>query len=104
MAAEQETPFRLDNEQRARVRDCLRKEALSLPRDRLERLIGGIEASIARFRATPPEGSFRDAHDTLRALRALADEDIGAAICSPGLTLPSAGRPASRRDDRGISR
>jgi hypothetical protein len=57
------------------VEDCLKKEALSLPRDRLERFIGDIEASIAHFRATPPEGSFRDAHDALRALRMLAHED-----------------------------
>src|SRR5262249_40569654 len=75
MATEQETPFRLDEEQRARVGDCLKKEALSLPADCLERFIGSIEASIAHFRATPAEGSFRDAHDALRALRALADED-----------------------------
>lgn len=59
----------------ARVEDCLKKEALSLPRDRLERFVGDIEASIAHFRATPPEGSFRDAHDALRALRMLAHED-----------------------------
>jgi hypothetical protein len=75
MAAEQETPFRLDDEQRARVRDCLSKEALSLPPDRLEQFIGGIEASISHFRATPPEGSFRDTHDALRALWTLVHED-----------------------------
>jgi hypothetical protein len=75
MAAEQETLFRLDDEQRARVRDCLSREALSLPPDPLERFIGGIEASIAHFRATPPEATFRDAHDALRALRMLAHED-----------------------------
>jgi hypothetical protein len=69
------TSCRLDNEQRARVTVCLRKEALSLPPDRLEQFISGIEASIAHFRATPPEASFRDAHDALRALRTLAHED-----------------------------
>ncbi len=75
MATEGETPFRLDDEQRARVGDCLRKGGLSLPPDRLKRLIAGIEASIAHFRATPPDGSFRDAHDALRALWALAEDD-----------------------------
>jgi hypothetical protein len=34
-----------------------------------------IEASIAHFRATGPEGTFRDAHDALRALGTLAGED-----------------------------
>jgi hypothetical protein len=75
MAADQETSFCLDDEQRARVTDCLSKAALSLSPDRLEQFIGGIEASIAHFRATPPEASFRDAHDALRALRTLAHED-----------------------------
>jgi hypothetical protein len=75
MATEQEPPFRLDDEQRARVGDCVRKDGLSLPPGRLERFIGDIEASISHFRASPPEGSFRDAHDALRALRALAYED-----------------------------
>ena len=68
-------PFRLDDEQRALVADCLRKEALSLPRDRLERFIGAIEASIAHFQATPSETTFRDAHDALRVLHTLATED-----------------------------
>ena len=75
MAAKQETPFRLDDEQRARVKDCLSKEALSLPPDRLGRFVASIEASIAHFRATPPEPSFRDAHDALRALHTLASDD-----------------------------
>jgi hypothetical protein len=75
MAAEQVTPFRLDDEQRARVEDCLRKEALSLPRDRLEQFIGGIEASIAHFRATPAEATFRGAHEALRDLWQLSHDD-----------------------------
>ena len=53
MAADQETPLCLDDEQRSRVTDCLSKEVLSLPPDRLEEFIGGIEASIAHFRETP---------------------------------------------------
>jgi hypothetical protein len=75
MAADQETPFCLDDEQRARVTDCLRKEAMSLSPDRLEQFIGGIEASIAQFRATPPEATFRDAHDLLRSLWKLSHDD-----------------------------
>ena len=68
-------PYRLDDEQRARVGDCLTKEGMSLPHDRLERFIGGIEASIAHFRATPPEATFRDAHDALRDLWKLSHDD-----------------------------
>jgi hypothetical protein len=75
MAAEQSAPYRLNDEQRARVADCLTKEGMSLPRDRLERFIGDIEASIAQFRATPPETTFRDAHDALRDLWRLSRDD-----------------------------
>ena len=75
MAAEQPTPYRLDDEQRALVADRLRKEGWSLTRDRRERFDVGIEASIARFRATSPEGTFRDAHDALRQLWELSHED-----------------------------
>jgi hypothetical protein len=75
MAVEKTRFFSLDDEQRARVKDCLKKKALSLPPDRLEQLIGGIEASIAHFRATPPEDTFRESHDALRTLGMLANED-----------------------------
>lgn len=75
MATEQEPPFRLDVEQSARVIDCVGNKAVSLPRDRLERFIVAIEASIAHFRATLSDTMFRDTHDALRALRMLADED-----------------------------
>jgi hypothetical protein len=57
-AAEEATPLRFDNEQRARIEDCLRKEALSLSRDRLERFVGGIEASAVRFLAAHPRLHF----------------------------------------------
>jgi hypothetical protein len=67
------TPAQLNGEQRERVRDCLKKQGLSLPFDRFESLIGGIEASIAHFRAT--EGTFRDAHDALRHLWELGHDD-----------------------------
>jgi hypothetical protein len=46
--------FLLDNEQRARVRDCLAKERLSLTPDGFERFIRDIEASIAHFLAAAP--------------------------------------------------
>ena len=75
MATEQPTRYRLDDEQCARVKDCLRKEGLPLPVDHLERFIRGIEASVAHFLATPPEGTFRDAHDALRDLWELSHED-----------------------------
>jgi hypothetical protein len=68
MAADQAAHYRLDDEQRARVRDCLTKDGQSLPIDRFERLIRGIEASIVHFLASAPQGAFRDAHDALRHL------------------------------------
>jgi hypothetical protein len=69
------TGFRLDDEQRERVRDCLTKAGVTLPPDRFERLICGIEASIAHSRRAPPEGNFRDAHDALRQLWELSHDD-----------------------------
>jgi hypothetical protein len=75
MATDPAAHYRLNEEQRARVEVCLRKEALSLRRDRLEHFIGSIEASIGHFRATPPEATFRDAHNDLRVLHMLAHED-----------------------------
>jgi len=80
MAIEQTPPFRLDSEQRARVGDCLKKEGSPLQADQLEQFIKAIEASIAHFRAPPPEGTFRDAHNALRSLGTLAggaDPPIG---------------------------
>jgi hypothetical protein len=72
---EADIPYQLDDEQRAQVRDCLTKEGLSLVSDRFARLIGAIEASIAHFLGAESEGKFRDAHDDLRELWALAHED-----------------------------
>jgi hypothetical protein len=72
--ADQQDLARLDDEHRARVRDCLTKDGLSLPRDRFVRFIGDIEASIAHFLAAP-EGTFRDAHDALRHLWELSHDD-----------------------------
>jgi hypothetical protein len=66
---------RLDDEQRAQVRDCLEKEGLLLPPDRFERLIRGIEASIIHFLATGPQETFREAHDALRELWELSRDD-----------------------------
>jgi hypothetical protein len=75
MATDQTPHYRLNDEQRARVRNCLSKDGLSLPRDRFDRFIVGIEASVARFLAAPPQGTFRDAHDALRELWELSHDD-----------------------------
>jgi hypothetical protein len=80
VATDQAPHYRLNGEQRAQVRDCLRKAGLPLTRDRLEQFISGIEISIAHFRAIPPEATFRDAHDALRDLWELSrngDPSIG---------------------------
>ena len=67
MATDHAAHYRLDDEQRARVRDCLTKAQISLPVDRLERFVSDIEASIDHFRSAPIESTFREAHDGLSA-------------------------------------
>lgn len=75
MATDQAAHYRLDDEQRARVGDCLTKEGQSLSQDRLKQLISGIEASIVHFRKAPPEGGPRDAHDALQQVWKLSHDD-----------------------------
>jgi hypothetical protein len=75
MAMDQPVRFRLDDEQRARVRDCLTKEGISLPRDRSQRFIHAIENSIAAHLATEPEGTDRATDDALAQLWTLSHED-----------------------------
>jgi hypothetical protein len=67
--SDQSAGHRLDNERRDRIRDCLAKAEISLPQGRFERLVRDIEASIDHFINAPLEGTFRGAHDALRALR-----------------------------------
>jgi len=70
--------YRLAEEQRAQVRDCLRKEQINLSQDQFERFVRNIEASIDRFLAATatPEGTSRKMHDALRALwKASHDDD-----------------------------
>jgi hypothetical protein len=75
MATDEAVHYRLDDERRARVQDCLTKDGLSLPLDGFKRLIRGIEASIAHFLAAVPAGAFRDAHDALRHIWELSHDD-----------------------------
>src|SRR6266568_7703274 len=67
--------FRLDEEQRAGVRDCLRKANIALSTAVFERLVRDIEDSISRFRGSEPTGGSRNAHDALRAIWLLVHED-----------------------------
>jgi hypothetical protein len=67
--------YRLDDEQRAQVRDCLRRESIRLPSAEFGRFVADVEASVAHFRATRPEGTFRAAHDALRAMWLMAHDD-----------------------------
>ena len=69
------TGFRLDDEQRARVRDCLFKADLTLPGAAFERFVRDIEASISRFLTIVPSATLRQTHDALRAIWLLAHED-----------------------------
>ncbi|MGA8587058.1 MAG: hypothetical protein WB715_25050 [Roseiarcus sp.] len=65
----------LNEEQRSRVMDCLAREDLHLLSGPFDRLICDIEDSIADFRASARGGSFREAHDALRRLWELSQED-----------------------------
>jgi hypothetical protein len=67
--------YRLDDEQRAQMRDCLRRESTRLSSAEFGRFVADVGESVASFRATPPEGPFRAAHDALRALWLMAHED-----------------------------
>ena len=67
--------FRLDEEQRAGVRDCLRKANIALSTAVSERLVRDIEDSISRFRGSEPSGGRRNAHNALRAIWLLANDD-----------------------------
>lgn len=68
--------FHLDEEQRARVRDCLQKDSLALQGAVFERLLLDIEYSISQFHGIAPgAGGVREAHDALRAIWLLAHED-----------------------------
>jgi hypothetical protein len=91
---------RLDDEARAQVRDCLKKARVSLPRDRFEPLIRGIETSIDNFRTTPVQDPFREAHEALRQLWELSHEvDPSVFLLRNGIrTLPR--RAVEYIDDR----
>lgn len=61
--------YRLDDEQRDRVRRCLTKEDIALRPDGFTQLVRDIEASIDHFqRSAAGEGTPHEAHNALRAL------------------------------------
>lgn len=64
----------LDEEQRARVKDCLRKDGMSLPSERFERFVRKIERAILAFPSPTPD-TFRSDHDAVRGLWHLAHDD-----------------------------
>jgi hypothetical protein len=68
-------PFVLDDEQRRRVADCLRKDGIELASDRLGQLICDIEESIANFLADAGAPSFPEARNALSRLWKLSHED-----------------------------
>jgi hypothetical protein len=69
------TRYRLDDEQRLRVLNCLAKDDLLLSRDRSERLISDVEEAIDDFNANAHEGSVRDGFDALRDIFLLSHDD-----------------------------
>src|SRR5215813_13502032 len=62
------TGFRLDEEQRKQVGDALRVAGVWLVETTFDDFIGQIESTIDHFLAIKPEGTFREAHDSLRKL------------------------------------
>jgi hypothetical protein len=75
-SAIESTMFNLDDEQRSRIGDCLRKDAIALDRDGKERLARNIELTISAFLEAKLKagGTLRDAHEALRQLWFLAHE------------------------------
>src|SRR3981189_3477625 len=68
------TGFKLDEEQRNQVHDCLKKAGPPLI-ILFEKFIGGLESSIDHFRAIKPEGTLREAHDALSEIARLSRDD-----------------------------
>jgi hypothetical protein len=75
MAIDKTIQFRLDDEQRARARDCLSKEGIWLPADRFQRFTLEIENSITAHLAAEPEGTDRETDDALAELWSLSHEN-----------------------------
>jgi hypothetical protein len=73
----QSTAFKLDDEHRSRMKDCLRKDKISLGHDAQLELTRKIELSISTFLKVKgkAEGTLREAHEALRQLWFLAHED-----------------------------
>jgi len=67
--------YRLDDEQRACIRDCLAKARIALSQRNFEQLTRNIEVSIDQYRRAEPDSTFREAHDTLRDLWEISHDD-----------------------------
>lgn len=74
MADDSSNNFSLDEEQRARVNDCLRKDGISLPLERFELFVRKIARAILAFPMPTPD-TFRSDHDAVRYLWQLAHDD-----------------------------
>jgi len=73
----QSSAFKLDDEQRSRIRDCLLKGGIALDRDAEQRLSSKIEFSIGTFieAKTKAHDTPRQTHEALRQLWSLAHEE-----------------------------
>ena len=69
------TGSRLDDEQRARVRDCLLTADLVLPAAAFKHFVRDIEGSILRFHVASSTTTPREAHDALRSVWRLVHHD-----------------------------
>jgi hypothetical protein len=74
MGTDHSDDFSLDDEQRAHVKDCLRKEGISLPPERFELFVRKIERAILEFPTATPD-TFRSDHDAVRRLWQLCHND-----------------------------
>jgi hypothetical protein len=74
MANDHSEGLSLDDERRARVKDCLKKDDIPLPPERFELFVRQIARTVFGF-PTPAPGTFRSDHDAVRSLWQLTHDD-----------------------------
>jgi hypothetical protein len=94
--------LRLDDEQQQRVRDCLTKASVALPREAFGRLIAELESSIHQFQAAEPQATLRETRDALRAIWTLARADDPSAALLRGRLRSLPKRALDYIDDRAV--
>jgi hypothetical protein len=75
MSGTDATGYQLDDEQRARLRDCLGKAGITPPSREFDRFVRDVEDSISVYLTTKLSATLRENHDALRAVWRPAHED-----------------------------